>query len=208
MGAIEGLPPPRPVIWPLRSIDTAQVEISDEGVRRITIRHAELKGVTPEMLAWWYANVVGEMEYAGELYPRYLVWHPLDHISYSIVGKPDGAKVSPGTRLHIREAFQRDLNNLLDLDVTVERLDTEEAAIAHYVLGVRVMRLSNRFEATATGCRYTSVMTIGVKSWLGHLAINYLLRQMILPGDKAMAWVRHHIEEVGNLENFLPDLYK
>jgi hypothetical protein len=35
-----------------------------------------------------------------------------------------------------------------------------------------------------------------------------LLRSLILPGEKAMAWVRHHIEEIGNLEHFLPALYQ
>ena len=44
------------------------------------ITHAELKGVTPETLAWWYRHVIGEVEYAGRQWPRYLVWHPLDHM--------------------------------------------------------------------------------------------------------------------------------
>jgi hypothetical protein len=50
---------------------------TDNGRRQIVIRHQELSGVTPRMLDWWYGHVGGEMEYAGKIYSRYLVWHPL-----------------------------------------------------------------------------------------------------------------------------------
>src|SRR2546423_9367971 len=81
------LPPSRPLPWPLRAPATAETTFEHlaDGRRRIVIRHAELKGVSPEMLAWWYHNVIGDMEYAGTRWSRYLVWHPLDHISYEVV---------------------------------------------------------------------------------------------------------------------------
>jgi DAPG hydrolase-like protein len=71
------------MLWPLRDVRTADVSITElsDGRRQIIIDHAEMNGVTPAMLAWWYGHVVGDMEYAGRTYPRYLVWHPLDHIS-------------------------------------------------------------------------------------------------------------------------------
>jgi hypothetical protein len=57
------LPAPRPVLWPLRPTETAAVadDLLTDGRRRITVRHAELVGVTPRMLAWWLGHVVGEM---------------------------------------------------------------------------------------------------------------------------------------------------
>jgi hypothetical protein len=204
------LPPARPVLWPLRSIDTAKVNITQlsNGCRKISIQHAELKDVTPEMLAWWYQNVVGEMEYAGQILPRYLVWHPLDHISYSIIDSHKQQRVVKGTRLHIREAFQRDPSNLLDIRVTVQRIDSKEAVVVKRTLGLKVLELSNQFETSKTGSFYTTIMTIGTNSWLSKLGINKIFRSIILPGEKARAWAKHHIEEIGNLENFLPQLYK
>jgi hypothetical protein len=203
------LPPPRPVLWALRSPDTARssFEVLGDGRRRIVIRHAELKGVRPEMLRWWYHNVLGEMDYAGGRWPRYLVWHPLDHISYRIVRAASGGGVGLGARLHIREAFQRKPDNLLDVTVTVERIDAAAAIIGNRILGLSALRLVNSFEATATGTRYVSEMVIGSDSLAGRLGLNRLARGLILPGAKAEAWARHHIEEVGNLENFLPALY-
>jgi hypothetical protein len=123
------------VLWPLRPVETAGVadEFLADGRRRITIRHAELVGVTPGMLAWWFGHVVGEMAYAGGVWPRYLVWHPLDHISYQIVHPPGATVVAPGSRIHVREAFQRRTDYLLDQTMTVERLDDRAAVIGRYL---------------------------------------------------------------------------
>jgi hypothetical protein len=48
------------------------------------------------------------------------------------------------------------------------------------------------------------MMTIGTT---GRLGLNALLTARILPGELAMHWARHHVEEIGNLENFLPTLF-
>jgi len=198
------------MLWPLRRADSAIVNIAvlPDGRRRIKIRHAELKGVTPEMLAWWFGHIEGEMLYAGRRWPRYLVWHPRDHVSYDVVKRGDGrGNVVRGARLHVREAFQRDPRNLLDVIVTVEHIDSDAAIIGSRVLGASTLRLCNCFQRTQTGTRYASVMTIGSESWLGRCGLNWLLRSRILAGNQAHAWVRHHIEEVGNLENFPPAPY-
>ena len=204
-----GIPPPRPVLWPLREPQSAVTDISvlDDGRRRIVIHHAELRGVTPAMLAWWFAHVEGDMDYAGGRWPRYWVWHPLDHISYEVLRRPDGGALGAGARLHLREAFQRDPANILDVTVEVERIDGEAAIIGHRVLGLNVLRLDNRFTATQTGTRYVSEMTIGAEGTIGRLAFNRLVGMRVLPGAMADAWIRHHIEEIGNLENFLPALF-
>lgn len=202
------LPPPRPLLWSLRSRDTARIADNRlaDGRRRITIEHAELRGITPVMLDWWYHNVEGEMDYAGGRWPRYCVWHPLDHISYTVTKRING-KVGPGTRLHIREVFQRKPENLLDLRAEVESIDTDAAIIRKRLAGVTVLRLVNRFISTTIGTRYTTEMTIGITGPLGHL-INPLLRRRILGGARGQAWMRHHVEEIGTLEHFLPDLYR
>ena len=210
MRAQTPLPAPRPMLWPLRRADSAIVNIAilPDGRRRIKIRHAELKGVTPEMLAWWFGHIEGEMLYAGRSWPRYLVWHPRDHISYEVVKRGRGrGNVGRGAQLRVREAFDRDPRNLLDVTMTVERIDSEAAIIGSRVLGASALRLCNFFQRTQTGTRYVSIMMIGSESGLGRYGLNWLLRSRILADDQAHAWIKHHIEEVGNLENFLPALY-
>jgi hypothetical protein len=160
------------------------------------------------MLAWWFGHVVGDMEYAGQRWPRYLVWHPLDHISYEVLSNPLSGAVGAGARLRIREAFQRDPRKLLDVTVDVERVDTKVAIIGSRALGLNVLRLVNSFTPTERGTLYRTEMTIGSEGWIGRLGFNRLMRGRVLAGDMALAWVQHHIEEVGNLPNFLPGLYK
>ena len=50
-------------------------------------------------------------------------------------------------------------------------------------------------------------MVIGAPGIFGRLLFNPLIGKRILAGRQADAWVRHHVEEIGNLENFLPQLY-
>lgn len=170
----------------------------------MTIAHAPLEQVTPEMLAWWYTHVSGTMSYAGRTWPRYLVWHPLDHIAYDVTSP---GEVSAGTRLHVTEALGRDPEMLLDLHLTVETVDDEAAIFTKRVLGSSVVRLVYEFTAIRAGCQYTTHLTIGDTKPLGQLFLNSHAHRKLFPPAKLAAWIRHHVEEIGNLENFLPDLF-
>jgi hypothetical protein len=203
------LPAPRPVLWPLRPLDSASVwTASNDGRTVVTIRHALLSDVTPEMLSWWYGHVSGTMRYAGEVWPRYLVWHPLDHIAYDVTSPATDGAVGPGARLHITEAPGRDLDQLIDIRVGVEQVDTQAAIISSRILGTALVRLENEFTAARGGTRYVTRMTIGDTTAAGRLGLNHLAHTRAFPPAKLAAWIRHHIEEVGNLENFLPDLFR
>jgi DAPG hydrolase PhiG domain len=175
----------------------------------VTIEHAPLGGVTPEMLAWWYGHVRGSMPYAGGTYPRYLVWHPLDHISYEVREPLADGSVGPGAKLHITEALGRDLRNLIDIVVTIERLDESGAVVGRRVLGTPVVVLENVFEPIPQGTRYVSRLTVGGNTPLARLCLNRIARGRAFPDWKVDPWwIRHHIEEIGNLENFLPELFR
>jgi len=177
---------------------------SDNTRTLVTINHAPLENITPEMLAWWYGHIPGTMDYAGETWPRYLVWHPLDHISYEVAGDV----VRPGSRLHIREALGRDPELLIDLRVTVEKIDNHEAIITKRLLSNSIVRLENEFTATNGGSRCTTRLTVGDTTPLSTLFLNRVAHNQAFPAPKLTAWIRHHIEEVGNLEHFLPDLIR
>jgi hypothetical protein len=204
---VTSLPAPRPVLWPLRPQESARVSRSDDRGRRIiTIEHAPLPGVTAEMLAWWYGHVPGTMQYADGTYPRYLVWHPLDHITYEVENNLD-APVRPGSKLHIVEALGRDLGSVLDIHVTVEGMNERSAIISRRIAGSSVVRLENEFESSNGAARYVTRMTLGDDTLPGRLLLNRVARTRALPPAKLERWIRHHIEEIGNLEHFLPTLF-
>ena len=82
-----------------------------------------------------------------------------------------------------------------------------EAVIGKRLFGLSILELVNKFTLTDSGTIYRSVMTIGTSGWPGRIGLNALLTARILPGELAMHWARHHVEEIGNLENFLPTLF-
>jgi hypothetical protein len=208
MGVVR-LPAARPVVWPLRGKESALVSIGRRDGRAVaTIEHAPLAGVTPEMLVWWHGHVSGSMSYAGGTHPRYLVWHPLDHIAYQVVRHTADGAVGPGAELQICEAFGRDLDMLVDVRVTVERLEPEGAVLARRVLGSSMLRWENEFGFGRGGARYVSRMILGDETPLGWWILNWGARHRSMPHPKLQRWVSHHIEEIGNLENFLPGLFR
>ena len=203
------LPAPRPLVWPLRPVESARRSVVQHGERTVvTIRHAPLRGVTPEMLSWWYRHVPGDMAYAGSTYPRYLVWHPLDHIDYVVTARAQSGGVATGARLHITEALQRNMENLLDIHVEVTEMREGRAVIAKLILGTSLIQLTNEFTACPAGASYVTTMTIGDETALGKLVLNQIAHRKAFPPRRIEPWMRHHVEEIGNLENFLPDLFR
>lgn len=204
------LPAPRELDWPMRSVEgcvTGNETLADGRVE-LTIGHAPLVGVSVEMLEWWFQNFDRPCRYRGVRYEQaYLLWHPIDHHSV-VFGRDSSGRMAPGSTIHIREAFGADLAFAVDQVVTVHRWDRGGIGFHLERLGQRVFSLDHTFSAIEGGTRYDSRMLIGLEG--GHLS--RLANRLIVPrafgADKARAWLRHNIEEVGCFEHFLPELYE
>jgi hypothetical protein len=98
------------------------------------------------------------MHYAGQLLPRYLVWHPLDHVSYEVT-RSAGDAVGAGDRVHSVEAPRRNLDHLIDVTVTVEEVSDQRAVISKTIFDGHVVRLENVFEPATDGVLSVSRMT-------------------------------------------------
>ncbi len=218
------LPGPLPAVWALKPLTSARTGVTRlrNGELELTIKHELIRGVTREMLAWWFCHIDGVMEHAGQIVPRYRVWHPFDHIAYRDLTVASDGTGSVGTRRHIVEAFGRNsryLVNIVDrvahLDETGILLVTEQAGITVgrlqtplLPLALEVSTLQHDFLVAPGGTRYESRMVVGHDSIFGRLLLNRaVLPAFVLPEDMARAWLRHNVEEVGNFERFLPALY-
>ena len=204
------IPPPRPIPWEMKAVDSARTEVRflADGRLHLHIRHEVLRGVTPAMLVWWFQHLEGTMVLEGRSWPRYHVWHPVDHIAVRYVRRlPDGS-VGPGAKIHIQEAFGGNPNHLVDIVTTIERLDEGGFVHAPWIAGVRMASLEYTFTPTPDGTLYENSITIGPENPIGRALVNRLVRPRLFPDDKARAWLRHNVEEVGNFEFFLPALYR
>lgn len=201
------IPPPLDLTWPMKSPDSADLALRHERGRMIlTIEHDLVRGVTPAMLDWWFRHIGGEMTVEGRSYPRYRVWHPRDHIDWQLVGG-DPARVGVGARFRIVEAFDRDPTWLVDSVEVVTRLDETGIRLERSVLGSTVFSLEHWFVPAEGGTRYRSRMELGADTLFGRGVFNRIVRPMVFPDPMGAAWLRHNVEEVGNLERFLPDLF-
>ncbi|MGW0158666.1 hypothetical protein ACWDUN_05020 [Mycobacterium sp. NPDC003323] len=196
----------RPVLYPLRTVDTATVDYLNgpHRRRRVTIVHRPLPGVTPEMLLDWFSHLGGTMRYGDEVIPRYLAWHPIDHIRWELARPARTGGAAEGARFRIVEAFQGRPQYRVDVVDRVEKLDATGIRLVQRVAGVIVFQLEHTWSPGVEGAHYVSVLDVGARSGLLG-PINALLHRRF-PDDMMRAWVRHNIEEVGQLEFLLPAL--
>ena len=208
--------------WKMKPLSSAKTNIQVLANRQfeLTISHDILKGVTPQMLDWWFCHIDGTLGYRGQTYPRYRMWHPLDHIHYKDLSHaPDGSGRA-GTRRHIVEAFganKRFLVNIIDRVIQLDDrgilLSTEQSGISFGIgsilapVPLQFSSLEHQFIPVSNGTRYESRLVIGVNSIIGKFVVNPIIRPFFIGYEMAQAWLKHNVEEVGNLEFFLPSLF-
>lgn len=198
--------PPLELGWgpkPLESAET-RIERDGHGRSRFAIRHDVVRGVGPPMSTGWFNQIDGDLEVGGVRVPRYRAWHPRDHVLHGYLRPArDEAKVGSGAVFHIVEFFQGRPEHRIDIHAVIERLD--ERGFAHHgrAAGVVVARMDYRFTRVDGGTLCESSLAVGVPS----RAINAAIR-FAFPDARGEAWIRHDVEEVGNFENFLPELFE
>ncbi|GAA4113182.1 hypothetical protein GCM10022415_08330 [Knoellia locipacati] len=201
------MPAPRSRLYPLRELTSAVTSVQDlpHHRRRLTIDHQPLAGVTPAMLHWWFRHLGGEMDYGGHRVPKYLVWHPEDHIRWELARPAPGGGAGEGARFRIVEAFQRRPEFYVDSTETVEKLDETGIRLVRRLAGVPIFQLEHTWSRGASGTHYVSVMDLGARG-RAFMPVNRFLTQRTFPDAMARAWLRHNVEEVGLLEHLLPPL--
>lgn len=191
---------------PVASAKTTQSRLPS-GQLELTIEHDTVRGVTPAMLRWWFETLGQTMTFQGQTYPRYLLWHPRDHIHWELAARSSTGGTGQGASFRIVEAFAADPACYVDSTEFVEKLDEEGIALVKRVAGVEVFRLEHRFGVAADGASYRSRMTVGVAEGWVRWSFNHLLRPKVFSDRMGTAWLTHNVEEVSMLENLLPPLF-
>ena len=196
----------RPVVFPLRAVETAAVRYTaaPHHRRRITIDHRPLAGVTPQMLLDWFTHLDETIEYGGAVINRYLAWHPIDHILWELARPAPGGGAGEGALFHIVEQFGGNPDYRIDITDRVEKLDETGLRLVQRIAGIQVFQLEHTWSSCAQGTHYVSVMDIGARAAILSAGNRYAKQRF--PDEMARAWVRHNIEEVGQLEHLLPPL--
>ncbi len=72
---------------------------------------------------------------------------------------------------------------------------------------MQVARLESTFTPVKDGTLFENSITFGPDVPLLRAFFNRIVRPRGFPDDKARAWIRHNVEEVGNYEYILHELY-
>ena len=115
--------------------------------------------------------------------------------------------MGPGAVFHLVEALGADMKNLIDARLHLQKLDQTGAAVEVYALGQTVLQIRGQFLPRDGATQFISTMTIGSSGWLGEMGLNEWLINRFFPADRRKAWLKRSVEEIGNLEFFLPSLH-
>jgi hypothetical protein len=202
---------PLPVNWKMKPLESAKTKFykTPGNVYHMEIEHDPIKGVTPYMLDWWFRNIEGHVIYEGRTYTRYGLWHPLDHIHWELAAtKRTDGKVGVGSYFRIVESFNRNPEHHIDSIEKVVKLDHTGIRLVRTVMGIEVFSLEHWFSPLGLhDTLYRSHMVVGSPGLFGRCVFQPFIRPGIFSEEMAQAWLRHNVEEVGNFEKFLPQLY-
>ncbi len=198
--------PPRELPWPLKSLDNARTSLTYDEHGRMVMRiaHDLIRNVTPRDVAWWFGNIAGTIDIDGCRQDRYLVWHPFDHIQWSLVRPGLGGGATVGAQFHIVEAFGRNPDHYVDVVEQVVRLDETGFTGVSSTLGLRISCLQHEFSEVAGRTNYDSTLTIGFDIAGISKALNPIVQWLKFPEAMGRAWLKHNVEEVGLLEHIIP----
>jgi len=86
----------------------------------------------------------------------------------------------------------------------VEKLDETGIRLVQRVAGAVIFQLEHTWSPGTEGAHYVSVLDIGARPAFFAPVNRAVTRRF--PDHMVRAWIRHNIEEVGQLEFLLPDL--
>jgi hypothetical protein len=203
------LQPECPHVGPMKSVASAKTTqtVMPSGQLVLTIEHDTIRGVSPPMLRWWFETLGQTMTFKGQTYPRYLLWHPRDHIHWELAAPGPAGTSGQGAKFRIVEAFAANPKYYVDSVEHVEKLDDEGISLVRRELGTEIFRLEHRFGTSPGGASYRSRMVVGAASGLIRPLFNAVIRPRIFSNDMGTAWLTHNVEEVSMFEHILPALY-
>lgn len=220
------MPPAREFGWGLKRNSSAYFDIHKRpnGQFCVVLNHSLLRGVTAEMLYWWFQNFTRirvRLEnvpgYDNTAVPAYWLWHPYDHVSATLSGSlgADGVAQS-GAKIRIREAMQYDKYGWrypVDNTLQVHYCEVDGWAMGKTipVLGPAMM-LRIHFKdvfrrGRRIGAHYHYEIVIGVSG--DHRIAKWVNRKITrhFSPEFFEAWQTHNVIEVGTFEHFLPALF-
>ena len=199
---------------PVSSAKWVDVQTLRSGAIRVRIEHDTIRGVTPEMMVWWFENLASTttwngVDFAGPEVSLYHLWHHRDHIAVTPLTDGPGGRpnrgFAPGATSRIDEQFN-DFHDRIHATVLTTCLDEEEFTFEVRQYGQTVGRIIHTYRPERDGLAFYAETQIGFDS--GVRRLGNLFRPFVYSTRTAENWIRHNIEETGRSEHVIPVLYR
>lgn len=188
---------------------------SKDGTILVQIEHDNIKGVTPEMMRWWFENLGrtttwNGVDFNGPEVSFYHLWHHRDHIAVTpLTSGPNGETnhgFFPGAKSRIEEQFN-DYNDKIHHVMLTTVLDDKEFTFLIKKWGMTVGRITHLYTPTTDGITFYAETEIGFRIPILKWILNWIFIPFAYSKSTAKHWIRHNIEETGRTEDVLPPLY-
>ena len=200
---------------PMKGLSSAQydLEILPSGQIRARIEHAPMAGVTPQMMRWWFEHIdefthYNGQDFTGPLVQHYRLWHPYDHIRVRWAKRVHDAegRLASGSIIAIEE----NLGGVAPVraKARIVRFDDSAFNFALRPNGpIEVGVLLHEYAQTSEGCSFYTEMLVGFEQPVISNLLNPVVRRVLGGVEFIETWILHNIEESGETEKFVPQLY-
>lgn len=198
----------------MKSFDSAEssFELLDGGGFRARINHEAMAGVSVDHLIWWFHNIdqtttFNGSDFSGAEINVYKLWHPHDHIAVKWVKKrldQDG-HIQPGSVISINETFG---GFVVAERTKISQFDREAFNFEMGILGLKVGHLLHLYRDGPEGVHYRTEMEIKCRAPIIGKLITWLACRIFVTEEKIKAWMVHNVEECGESEKFIPELFR
>jgi hypothetical protein len=200
----------RPHFWDYPPISEAKyhTEIDSEGKLVIELEHPLLKGITPEMISWWYKNLAnGVASIQGKQYSFYHLFHLSEHGQTRVIEPAiDGSSgMGVGSLVYRQERFGPYLSKGMG---RVTAFGSNGFTVVPVMGPFSFGTIEHHFEKKESGTLYRVKIRLGSDAPLIGSILSLYIRTRQFPPEVVQEWIRHQVEEVGSLPNFLPKLYR
>lgn len=184
------------------------------GSIRVQIQHDTLKGVTPEMMKWFFENQAktttwNGVDFSGEEVVIYHLWHHRDHVAIKPLTNPKNGinnGFAVGAYTVIQEQFN-DYHEMINNKMLTITLDETEFTFHIKKFGLTVGKVVHYYSPTPDGIDFYAETHIGIEFPIFGWLMNWLLLPFYYSKKTAAHWIKHNIEETGQSEKIIPILF-
>ncbi|MEU6559360.1 hypothetical protein [Nocardia nova] len=192
------------------------MSVSPRGAILVQIEHDDIKGVTPEMIRWWFENLSGTTtwngaDFSGPEVDHNLLWHHRDHIRVTPLTSAPGGPKNNGFQVGALSRIDEQFNDYRDrIHHAMRTVRLDDAEFVFEILGPGGIvggRITHRYAPTPGGVSFYCETLLDFRIPVLGPILNWIVRPLVYSRKTADHWIRHNIEETGRTEDILPVIY-